>query len=436
MTTTLLHFDPGAGASGDMVLGALLDVGVPPEVVDRAVRAVGVDARLEVSDEKRHGVRGKKVRFVDARGVPVDPLETGATGAEVPPLVVRKAERKPGDLLRTRPHDEHQHHAWKEIRARIRGSALASEVRDLALAILERLARAEAEVHGIDVEEVAFHEVAAADSLGDMVGAAAAIRHLQPHRITCDAFGVCGGSIKMEHGVLPAPAPATGLLLRGAPVIGLSGRMETVTPTGAAILTTVAQGYGPPPAMTLRAQGHGLGKKDPPERANLLRLWLGEAGRREEKEPPADVILVETNVDDSTPQWMAHALSACLEAGALDAWVTPVVMKKGRPGWTLSALVEPAAREPVTAVILRQTSTLGVRYRGASRSVASRRVVEVETPGGKVRVKVATWDGQDVHATPEHDDCVAAARAAGLTPARIHALALAAWELSQKAGGA
>ena len=284
---------------------------------------------------------------------------------------------------------------------------------------------AEATVHAMPLEEVAFHEVAAADSLGDMVGAAAAIRHLAPARVTCDAFGVCSGQVRMAHGVHLAPGPATGLILLGAPVVGLSGRMETVTPTGAAILVTVADSFGPPPAMTLVAQGHGLGRKDPAERANVLRAWLGETGRRQERLPTPQVVVLETNLDDATPQLVAWAVERCLEEGALDAWVTPVVMKKGRPGWTLHALVAEAQRDSVVTVLLEQTPAAGVRAVAADRTVAERRHVEVDTGAGRVRVKVASRSGRDLHATPELDDCVRLARASGLAPLAIQAEAQA-----------
>lgn len=426
MTSTLLHFDPGAGASGDMVLGALIHLGVPPDVVDKAVRAVGVPARLKVEDQTRHGVVGKKVSFVDEHGVPVDLMEQDPS--HIPPLVV---EHHPHhhDHPHHPPeaHHHHHHHPWPEVEKRVAHSSLPTPVRDLALAILRRLAVAESQVHGIPLERVALHEVAAADSLGDMVGSAAALCHLQPDRITCDAFGICSSSVRMAHGTLPTPGPATGLLLCGAPVIGLDGRMETVTPTGAAILTTVAHAFGPPPAMTLRAQGFGLGRKDPPERANLLRAWLGETGRRPEKIPPEDVRVVETNVDDATPQMVAQAAQMCLKAGALDAWVSSIVMKKGRPGWTVHALVETARQADVVRVLLTETTASGVRVSGASRTVAQRETVPVRTSVGVIRVKVARMHGETLHAVPEHDDCVKLAEQTGMPVPGLHALALASY---------
>jgi len=438
MPVTLLHFDPGHGASGDMVLGALLDLGVPQEVVDKAVRAVGVDARLDVLDEKRHGVRGLKARFVTAAGQPVDPLETGATGTDVPPLIVRIVDKKAWSPLgskaelKAKDHGHHHHHPWSTISQRIRKSRLPVDVRDMAHAILLKLAVAESLVHGMPLEEVAFHEVATADSLGDMVGAAAAICHLKPSRITCDAFGVCGGSIRMEHGVLPGPGPATGLILRGAPIVGLTGRMETVTPTGAAILTTVAHEFGPPPMMTLLAQGHGLGFKDPPERANLLRAWLGESGRKGARVPVTDAVLLETNLDDTTPQLMAAAVDRCLEEGALDAWITPVVMKKGRPGWTLSVLVTAEIRAAITRLLLTETTTLGLRITPVERAIAQRTAVDVKTRAGRVRMKVALVDGQPVHASPEHDDVLKLARQGRRSPLEVYGEALAAYQAQQK----
>lgn len=442
MSATLLHLDPGHGASGDMVLGALLDVGVPAEVVDKAVRAVGVDARLHVEPGFRHGVRGLKIRFVDAAGAPVDPLEAGATAA---PMVVRVPVLPRQNHPHDHPHDhdqqhdhDHDHHThdhgapglhtpYTQLVKQISSSSLTVAVRDLALAILARLAGAESQVHGIPLDQVAFHEVATADSLGDMVGAAAAIHHLGAKRITSGPFGVCQGSVRMQHGVLPGPGPATGLLLIGAPVVGLTGTMETVTPTGAAIITTVADAYGPPPAMVLRAQGHGLGRKDPPERANMLRAWLGEAGRTAHVAPPADVVELQCNVDDSTPAVMAHAVERALSNGALDAWLAPIVMKKGRAGWTLHVLCTAELENALCGLILRETSSLGVRRFPAARRVATRASVSVDTPVGPLRIKVAQLDGADIHAAPEPDDAARAAVASGRPLTEVLDLALAAY---------
>ncbi len=439
MSAIHLHVDPAAGASGDMVLGALLHLGVPVEVVDRAVKAVGVEARLQVRTEQRHGISGLKVTFVDDGGTPVDPVERGE---EIPPLVVRvTAGGKPpvSGAVKGRARGSHDHshdhaaahghhHPYGQVARRIEKANLRTDVRDMALAILRRLAVAESEVHGIPLEEVALHEVAAADSLGDMVGAAAALCHLKPARITVDAFGVAGGFVRMAHGVIPGPGPATGVLLKGALVMGLQGRMETVTPTGAAILTTVAHAFGPPPAMTLTGQGFGLGAKDPPERANLLRMWLGETGRTAHKMPPKDVVLLETNVDDATPQMVAAALEDALAAGALDAWVTPVVMKKGRPAWTLHVLATRDGARGLTTLLLRQTTALGVRAVAMDRTVATRESTTVTTAYGAVRIKVARLDGDILHATPEHDDCARLSRGAGVPLAEVHAAARAAYE--------
>ena len=439
MPNVLLHFDPAHGASGDMVLGALLDLGVPPEVVDRAVAAVGVDARLDVSHGFRHGVRGTRVRFVDARGAPVDPLETGAAAT---PLVVRtSAHTATHDHTHYHDHDHdhdhssaHPHHdvegnhtPYAEVVRRLTAAPLPSNQRDMALAIFRRLGEAEARIHGIALEEVALHEVAQADSLADMVGAAAAICHLAPSRITCGTFGVGHGSVRMAHGVLPGPGPATGLLLLGAPVKGLPDQMETVTPTGAAVLTTVAHAFGPVPAMTLTGQGHGLGAKDPPERANLLRAWLGEAGRTAHAQPPTRLVELTCNVDDGTPQQLAFAVEALLHAGALDAWVTPVVMKKGRAAWMLSALGTADAEAALARVMMVHTPTLGVRTAALGRHAATRAVLTVTTPLGPVRFKVSRLDGEELHAAPEHDDCAALAVRLGMPLAQVTEQALAAY---------
>jgi hypothetical protein len=260
------------------------------------------------------------------------------------------------------------------------------------------LGEAEAKTHQVPIEKVHFHEVGAADSIADIVGAAVAFDSLDVGEVYCSAVNVGSGTVDTQHGVLPVPAPATARLLENAPVYSRGPMMELTTPTGAAIAVTLAKSFGAMPPVTIVRTGYGAGDRDFPGQANVLRVILGEAtGAREAQ----TVTVIEANIDDSNPQVLAYASERLMEAGALDVTLQPIVMKKGRPGTLLSVIVKPEDRETLAALIFQETSTLGLRIYSAERRVQSRSWTEVTTPYGKVRIKVS---GDGAYA-PEYEDC-------------------------------
>lgn len=371
----VLWIDASSGASGDMVLGALLGAGVPIEVIRRAVDAVSPE-----------------------------------------PVTLRQETVTRGGFAATRCHVEvaesHHHRTWRDIRAMLLDSDLAEPVRDLALNVFERLAVAEAAVHGSEPMDVHFHEVGALDAIADVVGASAGFVALGADRVVVSPVAVGSGSVRGAHGTLPVPPPAVVQLLRGVPsYAGPAGApaMELCTPTGAALLTTVATDWGPQPPMTTREVGIGAGGKDPDGHANVLRLLVGDQTATTD-DGADDLLVLETNVDDLDPRVWPEVISAVLAAGALDAWLTPIVMKKGRPAHTFRALVQPAAADQVRRAIFRETSTIGIRTVAVARHALPRETTSVTVGGLDISVKLARLDGVVVNAQPEYDDVVRAAK--------------------------
>jgi uncharacterized protein (TIGR00299 family) protein len=315
------------------------------------------------------------------------------------------------------------HRHYREIREMLE-TCLTDGVRARAMAIFERIAVVEARLHGVSVDEVAFHEVGAVDSIVDIVGAAAALAWLAPARITARRVPLGGGSVMTAHGRLPVPAPATLELLAGAEVEA-GGDTELTTPTGAAILAASASSYGPMPAMRVVAVGWGAGDRDLGDRPNLLRVVAGV--RSELADAASDEIaVVEANIDDMNPELCEPLLEAVFAAGAVDAWFTSIVMKKSRPALTVAALCPPAARDAVAAAILRESTTIGVRFSTRQRTILPRHLVEVDTPWGRVPVKVA-GDGDSANAAPEYEACRRLALSAGIPVKRVYLAALAAF---------
>ena len=294
-------------------------------------------------------------------------------------------------------------------------------MRARALAVFERLAEAEAAVHGVSPEDIHFHELGAVDTLIDVVGAVTLLEELGVSRLVCSPLPIGRGMVRAAHGVLPLPAPATAALLVGAPIHGVELEAELVTPTGAALAAALADAWGAIPPMTLQRVGYGAGTADHRERANLVRVLLGTAA-----EPQPEVALLETNLDDLTPELVPDAVQRCFDAGALDVWTVPAAMKKGRPGLVFSALARPANEAAVAQAILAETSALGVRVGRLRRYELEREQRAVEVDGHRVRVKLGRLDGRIVNVAPEHDDCAAVARETGVPVKSVWAAALAA----------
>ncbi|MDI6911427.1 nickel pincer cofactor biosynthesis protein LarC [Nocardioides sp.] len=376
MTTAWV--DASAGASGDMLLGALVGVGVPVAVLQAAVDAVAPE-----------------------------------------PVTLRVEDVRRGGLAATRCHvdvaDRAQHRTWRDVRALLEKAALDDAVRDLALRAFARLATAEAAVHGTSPDEVHFHEVGGLDAIADVTGVAAGFVHLGATAVTVSPVAVGSGSVRTEHGTLPVPPPAVAELLRGVSSYAGAATTEACTPTGAALLTTLATAYGPQPAMSVDTIGVGAGGRDPEGHPNVLRLFVG-AGLEARPARPSTTeqpLLLECNVDDLDPRVWPAVIAALLEAGASDAWLTPILMKKGRPAHTLSALVDTGRAPAVRAAIFRQTSTIGLREQPLAKHALEREIVAVDVAGQSVAVKLARHDGAVVNAQPEYDDVARAAAALG-----------------------
>jgi uncharacterized protein (TIGR00299 family) protein len=384
----LLFLDTFSGIAGDMTVAALVDLGVPFEVVRDSV------ARLEL--------RGVEIALSRAYA--------GAIG---------------GSRFHVGISGEQRERSYAEIEALLERAPLDEPVRRLARRAFARLAEAEGEVHRISPAEVTFHEVGAADAIVDVVGAAAAFEYLGAEVVTAP-LPMGRGMVACRHGPLPLPAPATVACLRGVPTYDAGIEAELVTPTGAALVASVARDFSPWPRFSPERIGWGCGTRLLPDRPNALRAVLGLPLAVED--PVATHTLLEANVDDLTGELAAHAIQAALAAGAVDAWAVPITMKKGRPALTLAALAPSAAAARIAEILLRETSSLGVRHIPLRRTERPRRLVEVDTPFGKIPVKLAEGPYGPASAKPEFDACARAAEAAGVSVREVLAAALAAVE--------
>jgi uncharacterized protein (TIGR00299 family) protein len=395
-----------------MTLAALIDLGVPREVIDAALDAIGAGGRVTVKKIVKRGIAA----------VDVQVRTDGPLVLEIPEIRDQIGQRQGQGQGHGKAHT---HHRYSEIRKRLGG--LAPEVRVRALDMFDRIARAEAKLHGTTVDDVEFHEVGAIDSIVDIVGTAAGLAWLAPASVSCAAVVMGSGTLHCAHGVLPVPAPAALEVLREAGGTMTDGGLarELCTPTGAAILAHAVTAWTPAPTGTPVAVGWGAGDFDLPDRANVLRLVLVRPAARA---AAADLWRVEANVDDLSAEVAAYALERVLAAGAVDGWWSSVTMKKGRPGLQLTALAPAAARDAVVAAILAETTTIGVRFDAVDRHVLARELVTVPTAYGPITIKVARDGDRVVNAAPEFEDCKAAATRAGVPLKQVYAAAVAAWE--------
>lgn len=376
--------EPFAGIAGDMMVGALLHAGAPFAAVREALDALGLEG-FEVGEREvlRCGVAARKFSVAHREG--------------------------------------HHHRGLAAILRMLDGASLPARTRDRAVAAFRALGEAEARIHGVPVDEVHFHEVGAVDSICDIVGAAAALDALGVERVHCRALPLSAGTVATAHGLLPVPAPATLELLRGRPVreSGLEG--ELVTPTGAAMVAAWCEA-GPPPAFVPATIGYGAGDRDPEGYPNVCRVTVGETGP--DAGPLHELVC---DVDDATPQVLGHLLGRLLEAGAVDATLQPVVMKKGRPGTRVAVLARTESIPALEALLFTEGTTLGVRRRAVDRTELRRRTVTVETMHGPVRLKVGELGGRVVHVAPEFEDCRAIAERTGLPLREVERLAREQW---------
>ena len=372
----ILYLDCYAGISGDMTVGALLDLGVPLEHLQTEL------ARLQL---------------------PPDSYALSASRTERCHVSVLKFD--------VGVHDHHTHRHYAGIDAMIAASSLAGPVKECSRRIFRRLAEAEATVHGVPIDKVHFHEVGAVDSIVDIVATAICLDYLGVERVFASPLPLGGGFVETAHGRLPVPAPATAELLQGLAVHGDLASGERVTPTGAAIVAALA-GSGRRPAMRLERIGSGAGSKEFPDCPNILRAFLGSPETA--SEAGDEVMVVETNIDDSSPEVLGYVMERLLEEGALDVFFTAIQMKKNRPGVLLSFLCRPEQLEGLGRLVLTETSAIGLRYHAASRMTLERRIEERETPFGPVRFKLVFDNGRLLRATPEYEDCRHIAKGHGI----------------------
>jgi uncharacterized protein (TIGR00299 family) protein len=450
-----LHVDCVSGAAGDMMLGALIDLGVPVEVIGDALDAIGAGrARLQVRRVVKHGIAAVDVK-VDTSGelaglAPggADHAHAGAAGHAHPHgLGGAAAHGLGGAAAHGHGHShghghehgyaghEHGgagHYHYAAIRRRLLQAPLRHGTRARALDIFDRIARAEAKLHGMTVDDVTFHEVGAIDSVVDVVGTAAALDWLAPASVSCVSVAMGHGTLTCAHGVLPVPAPAALEILRDAGGVMADGGLarELCTPTGAAILASAVTRWAAAPAGRPLAVGWGAGDAELADRANALRATLLEPAA---VAPTDQVWQIDANLDDMSPELCGPASDALFAAGALDVWWTPITMKKGRPALMLSALAPADARAAVTTAILRETTTIGVRFAERTRAVLARSIREVATPYGPIAVKVAADGATVLNAAPEFEACAAAARAHGVPVKQVFAAALAGFFRAERA---
>lgn len=391
-----LYFDCFAGASGDMILGGLLALGVGRNELQAELDKLGLpDVAIEVEVVDRSGISATHVR-VNAP-------------------------------------DQKAHRHLSEIVRIIGSSKLSQEVKSRSVEIFTRLARAEAKVHGIEIDAVHFHEVGALDAIVDVVGACICFEKLGIERFACSKIHVGSGFIVMEHGKYPVPPPAVAELLSGFAIYSTEIEGELVTPTGAAIISTLCDSYGHLPDVIPEKTGYGAGSREYSGFPNTLRLLLAETTESDAIAPPTDrLVLIETNLDDISPQILGFVMERAFDLGALDCWFTPIQMKKNRPGTMLSILCAQEKREEMSALLYRETTTLGIRLRSVERDCISREIATVETSHGKVDVKLARRNGRITNVMPEYEHVRRIALETGLPLRRVQAEVIAEFEKGTK----
>ena len=402
----ILYFDCFSGASGDMVLGALLDAGLPIDELRAALGSLALNgASVSATKVMRAGVSATKFSVHEG------------------------AKKDDGHHHHQQGHAHehthaHGHRSLAEIGALIDRSALSSSGKTRAQQLFRRLGEAEAAIHQIPVEKIHLHEVGALDSIIDIVGAVFALEWFNADSVVSSPLNVGGGMVNTAHGVFPVPAPATVKLLDGVPVYSSGATGELVTPTGALLLSSYATSFGPMPAMTIDRVGYGAGDRDPSSTPNVLRAMLGHGEGRPSTE---QIVVLECEIDDMNPQIFGSVMDQLYAAGALEVYFASVQMKKNRPGTLLTILAKPEQRQQLLTIVFRETTTIGVRYHDVTRERLDREMLSVETPLGPVRFKVARFEGNVVNAAPEFDDCQRLATERGIPIKDVQAIASKAY---------
>jgi uncharacterized protein (TIGR00299 family) protein len=408
-----------SGISGDMFMGALVDAGVAPKILEEAVAALNIGARLEISRVVRSGISATKVDvWVDGeKDLPREEFwerERHQHENHEPSHADHEhhshSHPSPGEISRTKVSAQHEHghgRGLAEIRQIISVAAISDRAKKTAISIFEALGWAEAKIHNTSIESVHFHEVGAADAMVDIVCAAVGAEALRVDEFICSPLNVGGGTVKCAHGTIPVPAPATVELLSDAPVYSSGVKKELVTPTGAAIVKTLVSRFAAFPEMKIERSGYGAGTRDFPGHPNVVRLTLGEGVSTTLAASTASetITVLEANLDDLNPQVFGYVIDRLFDEGALDAFGVPVQMKKNRPGIVLTALCKPEDADKLSQILFSETTTLGVRRRDEARQTLARRLERVSTSWGEVRIKIASMNGTDTNYAPEYEDC-------------------------------
>jgi uncharacterized protein (TIGR00299 family) protein len=420
----IAYLDCFAGISGDMFLGALVAAGVDPAILHQATAALNLNASLMIEKVDRSGISSTKVHVYEGERLAeephVHPPEDDASKHQQTHTHQHHPKTQHHHKIghtHDHPHEhpnEHLHdhthgRSLTVIRNLINAAALVSAVKHTAIHAFELLGASEAKIHNVPIDKIHFHEVGAVDAIVDIVAASAGIHALAVDKWHCSPLNIGGGMVDCAHGRFPVPAPATADLLRGLPTYSAHIEKELVTPTGAALIRALAPTFGPQPAMRVQHIGYGAGTRNPKDFPNVLRLSLGESDEPTSTANTDTVAVLETALDDLSPQLLAHVAERALTTGALDVMLTPVIMKKGRPGTLLTVLCNPSEIPALQQLVLRETSTLGLRIRFDRRACLDRRHASVDTPYGPIRIKIGALDQQEYNAAPEFEDCRAAA---------------------------
>lgn len=400
-----------------MVLGGLLDLGLPLDDLRSALGSLSVEyGRVDAERVLRAGVSSTRFRVHEAGTVAPGHQHTHEHG--------HHHDHAPShETAHSHEHAHAHHHSLKEIAGFIRRSSLSGEGKARAIHLFERLAEAEAAIHAVPLDKVHLHEVGALDSIIDIVGAVHGLERLGADRIVSSPLNVGGGTVKCAHGTFPVPAPATARLLHGVPVYAGDVQMELVTPTGALLVTGYATAYGPLPSMTISQIGYGAGDRDPKQHPNVLRLIVGDdvAGANER------IVEMTCEIDDMNPQLFGPLMDSLLSAGALDVFYAPVQMKKNRPGTLVTVLAKPERREALSSILFTDTTTIGVRYQEMMRERLDREIRTLDTPLGAIRFKVSGRAGRVLNASPEFDDCARISTERGVPIKDVQAVAMRSW---------
>lgn len=421
----IAYLDCFSGISGDMFLGALVDAGLPPQVLQDTVAALGLGAKLEISKVVRSGISATKVDvWVDGEKDMPREEYWASHASELPHSHTHEHshdhahEHCPGDRHSHGEHTrapsaepdkhehQHSHRGLTEIRQIITVAPISESAKTTAIRIFETLGAAEAKIHGVPIDSIHFHEVGAVDAIVDIVCAAVGAAALGVDEIICSPLNVGGGTLKCAHGIFPVPAPATVELLKDAPVYSSGVQAELVTPTGAAIVKILAKRFGAFPEIKIEKSAYGAGSRDFAGNPNVVRIVIGEMLPKLATKTNSEVISVlEANLDDLNPQVFGYVLDRLLDEGALDVFGMPVHMKKNRPGTLLTVLCKPEDTEKLMQLLFAETTTLGIRRREESRQTLARRWESVRTEWGEVRIKIASMNGTVTNYAPEYEDC-------------------------------